>query len=82
MRSYIFTDRERRLLEAWIETGEENGETRKVLSWIRKGFLGLAEDIDLMFRAIRMMQRQHRWREDHRPQRVGLSFTPREVRFR
>jgi hypothetical protein len=62
MRRYIFTERERRLLEEWMEAGEETGETRKVLSWIRKGFHGLAEDVDLMLRVIRVMQRRRRWR--------------------
>ena len=63
MRRYIFTKRERRLLREWIEEGEETQETRKVLSWIRKGFPQLAEDMSLMFETIRAMQRRRRWRE-------------------
>ena len=61
MRGYIFTERERRLLRDWIEEGEETQETRKVLSWIRRGFPLLAEDMSLMFETIRAMQRRHRW---------------------
>ena len=57
MRRYIFTERERRLLREWIEEGEETQETRKVLSWIRRGFPLLAEDMSLMFKTIRTMQR-------------------------
>jgi len=62
MRRYIFTGRERRLLEAWIETAEENQETRNVLSWIRQGWPGLADDVTLLFRAVRTMMRRQRWR--------------------
>ena len=82
MRRYIFTERERRLLREWIEEGEETQETRKVLSWIRRGFPLLAEDTSLMFETIRAVQRRRRWREkDHGPQRVRLSTTARRVRI-
>ena len=50
LRRYIFTDRERRLLERWIETEGESQETRKVLSWIRQGWPSLADDITLLFK--------------------------------
>ena len=63
MRKFIFTERERRLLRKWLETGEENGETLKVLSWIRKRWPMLAEDMTLLFETIKAMQRQQRWRE-------------------
>jgi len=62
MRRRIFTDRERGLLEAWIETAEENQETRNVMSWIRQGWPGLADDMTLLFRAVRTMMRRRRWR--------------------
>jgi len=62
MRRYIFTDRERRLLEAWIETGEEAGDLPRVLSWIRQGWPRLAGDVALLFRAVRAMMRRRRWR--------------------
>ena len=35
MRAFIFTDRERRLLEKWLEAEEETGEIRKLLAQIR-----------------------------------------------
>jgi hypothetical protein len=62
LRRYIFTDLERRLLERWMETEEESQETRKVLSWIRQGWPSLAEDMTLLFKAVKMMQRRRRWR--------------------
>jgi hypothetical protein len=62
VRRYIFTERESELLRGWIETGEESQATMNVLSWIRQGFPLLAEDMQLLFKAIRTMQRRHVWR--------------------
>lgn len=62
MRRYIFTDRERRLLERWIETDEENQEIRNILSWIRQGWPGLADDMTILYEAIRTMMRRRRWK--------------------
>ena len=62
MRRYIFTERERRLLERWIETAEEVEDLQRILSWIRQGWPGLAEDMTLLFRAVDAMMRRRRWR--------------------
>lgn len=62
MRTHIFTERERRLLEEWLETGEETGETLKVFTWIRRNFPHLGKDLDLMFKVIRELRRQRRWK--------------------
>ena len=62
VRRYIFTDRERELLRGWMETREESQATMNVLSWIRQGFPLLAEDLELLFKVIRTMQRRHVWR--------------------
>jgi len=61
MRRYIFTDRERRLLEEWIEEGVENQQTRIVLSWVRRNWIGLEEDMELLFKVVRKLQGQQRW---------------------
>jgi len=61
LRKYIFTDRERRLLEEWIEEGAENQQTRIVLSWVRKNWISLEEDMELLFKVVRKMQGQQRW---------------------
>ena len=62
MRSFIFTERERRLLERWLEEGEENVETVKVFHWIRRNLTPVREDVELMLRVIRELRRQRRWR--------------------
>jgi len=63
VRRYIFTDRERRLLEQWIDSEmNESQATRDLLTKIRKGWPRLAEDMALMFRAVRTMMSRRRWR--------------------
>lgn len=62
MRRFILTDRERRLLERWIEDEEEDQQTRIVLSWVRRNWSTLADDMTLMFETIRVMMRRKRWR--------------------
>ena len=62
MRSYIFTERERRLLWRWIEDeGDEDQQTRIVLSWVRRNWVSLADDMTLLFMAVRAMMRRRRW---------------------
>jgi len=62
VRSYIFTERERRLLERWIrDDGEENQQTRIVLSRVRRNWFTLADDMVLLFEVVRTMMRR-RWR--------------------
>ena len=36
MRTFIFTDRERRLLERWLTTGEEAEDMPRIFTWIRR----------------------------------------------
>ena len=62
MRKFIFTDRERRLLERWLEEGEETGETLKVFTWIRANTSPVREDVELMLRVIRELKKRRRWR--------------------
>ena len=62
MRSFIFTERDRRLLEEWIAGEEETQDMRKLLSQIRKGWPLLAEDMELLFETIRVMMRRKKWR--------------------
>ncbi len=62
MRKFIFTERERRLLERWLEEGEETGETLKVFTWIRANTSPVREDVELMLRVIRELRRRRRWR--------------------
>jgi hypothetical protein len=62
VRRRIFTEAERECLETWLEEGVEDPITLTTLSRIRKGWPELAEDMELMFRAIRKLQRLRRWR--------------------
>jgi len=58
----IFTERDRRLLERWLEIGEETGETRKLFTWIRRNTPQLLKDLRLMSRVITELKRRRRWR--------------------
>jgi len=58
----IFTDRDRRLLERWLEDGEETGETRKLFTRIRRNTPQLLTDLRLMSRVITELKRRRRWR--------------------
>ena len=62
VRGFIFTERERRLLERWLEEDEETGETLKVFHWIRLNLTQVREDVDLMLRVIRELRLRRRWR--------------------
>jgi len=61
MRSYIFTDRERRLLREWLEEDVESRETVKLFTRIRAYTPGLREDLRLMLRVMRELQKRRRW---------------------
>jgi len=58
----VFTERDRRLLERWMEEGEETGETRKLFTRIRRCTPQLLRDLRLMSRVITELKRRHRWR--------------------
>ena len=62
VRRRIFTEAERECLERWLEEGVEKPITLTTLSRIRKGWPGLAEDMTLLFKAVRRLQRLKRWR--------------------
>jgi len=61
MRRYILTDKDREKLLKWLDTDEEDQQTRNLLSQIRKNILKISDDIDLILKAIQKLQRQHRW---------------------
>jgi len=62
VRTKVFTERDRRLLERWLEDGEETGETRKLFTRIRRNTPQLLKDLRLMSRVITELKRRHRWR--------------------
>ena len=62
MRAKVFTERDRRLLERWLEEDEETGETRKLFTQIRRSTPQLLMDLQLMSRVIAELKRRRRWR--------------------
>ena len=62
MRTKVFTERDRRLLESWLEEGEETRETRKLFTRIRRCTPQLLRDLRLMGRVITELKRRRRWR--------------------
>ena len=50
------------VLLKWLDTDEEDQQTRNLLSQIRKNILRISDDVSLILKAIRKMQRMHRWR--------------------
>jgi hypothetical protein len=61
VRTKVFTERDRRLLESWLENGEETGETRKLFTQIRRCTPQLMTDLKLMRRVINELKRRRRW---------------------
>ena len=50
MRRYILTERDREILLHWLDTDEEDQQTRNLLSQIRKNILKISDDIGLMLK--------------------------------
>jgi hypothetical protein len=48
MRSYIFTENERRVLRRWLETGEEGQVARNLFVDVRRNMNGLTRDVRLL----------------------------------
>jgi len=61
LRRYIFTENERRLLEEWLKTGEENQTTRDAFWMIRRNISPLNRDLRLMLEVIRELKKERRW---------------------
>lgn len=62
MRAYIFSEKERRLLEEWLETGIESQEARNLHYKIRKNLTLLRQDMNLILSIARKLQEQKRWK--------------------
>jgi len=55
-------ERDREMLFKWLDTDEEDQQTRNLLSQISKNILRMSDDIGLILKAIRKMQSMNRWR--------------------
>ena len=62
MRSYILTEKERRLLEEWLKTGRESQKTKNVFFLIRRNVSSLNRDLRLVLEVVRELKRRGRWR--------------------
>jgi len=71
MRSYIFTESERRRLRRWLETGEEDATTRMLFVQVRRNLNGLRADLSLMLEVARELRRRGRF--------AGRSTLPRRL---
>ena len=77
MRGYIFTDRERELLEEWLESGVETPTLRVLFHQMRRSTRRLISDLRLFVRVARRLRALGRWAG--RPSRVELERLLREV---
>ena len=62
LRSYIFTDAERKRLRRWLETGEEDETTRMLFVDIRRNVPRLKEDLKMLVRVHDELALRRRWR--------------------
>ena len=60
MRGYIFSDMERRRLRLWLESGVEDRETRRLFVAVRRGFVRLASDVELLVAVSRRLREEGR----------------------
>ena len=73
MRSYLFTDRDRERLRAWLESGEEDDGTRMIFVGVRRNLNRIAGDVGLLAAVARRLQEEGRWMGRARlPGRLGV----------
>ncbi len=73
MRSYLFTDRDRERLRAWLESGEEDDGTRMVFVSVRRNLNRITGDVGLLAAVARRLQKEGRWHGRARlPGRLGV----------
>ena len=72
MRGYVFTDRDRERLRAWLESGVENDGTRMLFVAVRRNLNRISGDVGLLVRVARRLQAEGRWEGRARlPGRLG-----------
>jgi Flp pilus assembly protein TadB len=60
LRSYLFTDRDRERLRAWLESGVEDDGTRMIFVAIRRSLSRIVVDVDLMVLVLRRLRAEDR----------------------
>ena len=71
MRSYLFTDRDRERLRAWLESGAEDDGTRMLFVSVRRNLNRITGDVGLLVAVARRLQREGRW--------MGRARLPRDL---
>ena len=71
MRGYLFTDRDRERLRAWLESGVEDDGTRMVFVSVRRNLNRITGDVGLLAVVARRLQVEGRW--------MGRARLPREL---
>ena len=73
LRSYLFTDRDRERLRAWLESGVEDDGTRMLFFSVRRGQGRVTGDVGLLVAVTRRLQEEGRWMGRARlPVRLGV----------
>jgi hypothetical protein len=71
LRGYLFTDRDRVRLRAWLESGVEDDGTRMVFVSVRRNLNRITNDVGLLVAVARRLQAEGRW--------MGRARLPREM---
>ena len=71
MRGYLFTDRDRERLKAWLESGVEDDGTRMIFVLVRRNLNRIKGDVGLLGAVARRLQREGRW--------MGRARLPRDL---
>ncbi len=72
MRGYLFTDRDRERLRAWLESGVEDDGTRMLFVSVRRNLDRIVGDVGLLAGVARRLQAEGRWAGRSRlPGRLG-----------
>ena len=72
MRSYIFTDHERRMLQEWVFHGVESQSLLDLFTKIRVNIAPIKDDLVLLNRVCRLLQKEHRFHSRITKKRLGL----------
>ena len=72
LRGYLFTDRDREKLRAWLESGVEDDGTRMLFVSVRRSLDRIVGDVGLLAGVARRLQAEGRWAGRARlPGRLG-----------
>ena len=73
LRGYLFTDRDRERLGAWLESGVEDDGTRMLFVSVRRNLNRITGDVGLLAAVARRLQEEGRWMGRTRlPGRLGV----------